>query len=154
MKKSKLVLPTYDAQLTELKIKPKHIKTKISYKLKLYDETLKQTVTKTLLLEGVIAIDFSMNFFDNPIGAEVCGFYEIFAEEEKKRLIEQNFLARREGFLYHGDYDYDEKEENDILNYRPSIEKVLKNIEQYHLYQQETTGGLYSFLTEKEYTLL
>lgn len=27
--------------------------------------------------QNVVAIDFEVNFFDNFIGAELCGFYEI-----------------------------------------------------------------------------
>ena len=75
MKRSQLLLPTFDAQLTELKIIPKCNNTIISYKLKMYDEDLPRRVTKIMRFEDVVAIEFQMNYFENLIGAEVCGFY-------------------------------------------------------------------------------
>ena len=148
MEKSKLLLPTFDAQLSELKVNPKCIGTKVSYKLKMYDQEAQQNVTKVMCFEDVAAIEFRMNYFDNPIGAEVCGFYEIFSPKEKEELLERNFIFRRDGFLFHGDYDYDENNEHDILNYRESVEEIYKVISEYRLFQQQTTGGIYLLLAK------
>ena len=149
MKKSQLALSTYDARLTEMKITPKCLNTKVSYKLKLYDETLERTVDRKMCFEDVAAISFLMNYFDNPIRAEACGFYEIFGKDMKKELLENNFLSRRERFLFHGDYNYEPDDPHDLLNYRESIESVMEEIDQYHLYEQQTTGGTYLILAKR-----
>ncbi|MBO5371824.1 MAG: hypothetical protein J6A75_03785 [Lachnospiraceae bacterium] len=146
--KSKLVLITHDAQLTKLKIIPKCYKTKVSYKLKIYDEKRKKQVKKIFTFKKAAAIEFHMNYFDNPIGAECCGFYEIFDIEEKKAMLERNFHNRKENFLFHGDYDYDAKDEHDLLNYRKDMEEILEKLDEYHLFQQQTTGGVYSILAK------
>ena len=80
------------------------------------------------------------------------GFYEIFSQEEKEEILERNFNFRRDGFLLHGDYDYDPDEEADILNYRESINAVRDELDIYHLYQQQTTGGIY-FLLAKNWSV-
>ena len=98
MEQSQLLLPTYDAQLTELKIIPKRSNATISYKLKMYDEDLQRRVTKTMRFEGAAAIEFQMNYFENLVGAEVCGFYEISQPDRKQGLLERNFMARRDNF--------------------------------------------------------
>ncbi|NLJ88792.1 MAG: hypothetical protein GX327_08505 [Epulopiscium sp.] len=60
--------------------------------------------------ENVAAIEFHMNFFDNPVGAEAWGFYEIFDRAEKEKMLERNFNGRKDGFLFNGDYNYDLKD--------------------------------------------
>lgn len=148
MKKSQLLLSTFDAQLTELKIVPKCGRTTISYKLKLYDEDLQKKVTKIMGFTDVIAAGFQMNYFENLIGAEVCGFYEIFPPEKKQDLLERNFLSRKDNFLFHGDYDYDPDDPHDMLNYRENMEDVLRELDDYHLYEQQTVGGSYFILAK------
>ena len=149
MKVSQLLLPTFDAQLTELKITPKRDNTIISYKLKMYDEDLQRRVTKTMRFEDVIAIEFQMNYFENLIGAEVCGFYEIFHPERKQSLLERNFISRKENHLFHGDYNYDPDDPHDILNYRENIESILRELDDYHLYDQQTIVGSYLILAKR-----
>ncbi|MBQ8518955.1 MAG: hypothetical protein IJ455_05040 [Agathobacter sp.] len=149
MEKSKQLMRTDDACLSELKVKPKCMHTKVSYKLTMYDEELQQKVNKVMTFEDVVAIEFRMNYFDNPIGAECCGFYEIFVQEEKEAMLERNFDFRRESFLFHEDYDYDPEEEADILNYRESIDEIRENIGEYRLFEQQTTGGVYLILAKE-----
>lgn len=149
MKKSKLLLSTFDAQLIELILYPKYNHTKVSYKLKIYEESLYQNVTKTISFEDVLAIEFHINYFDALTDIEVRGFYEIFEREEKEAILERNFLSRKNQILFHGDYNYDPKEPNDLLNNRESIECILKELDEYHLLEQQTTGGIYLFLAKK-----
>ena len=149
MKRSQLLLPTFDAQLTELKIIPKCNNTIISYKLKMYEEDLPRRVTKIMRFEGVAAIEFQMNYFENLIGAEACGFYEIYPPERKKSLLERNFISRKENCLFHGDYNYDPDDPHDILNYRENIERVLRELDDYHLYDQQTIVGSYLILAKR-----
>ena len=149
MKRSQLLLPTFDAQLTELKIVPKCDNTVISYKLKMYDEDLQRRATKIMRFEDVVAIEFQMNYFENTIGSEVCGFYEIFQPERKQGLLEKNFISRKDNYLFHSDYHYDPDDPHDILNYRENIESVLRKLDGYHLYDQQTIGGSYLILAKR-----
>lgn len=149
MEKSKLLLLTFDAQLIELKIIPKCCHTKISYKLKIYDEALHQRVIRTMHFEDVAAIKFCINYFDNPMGAEMRGFYEIFQREKKEDILEKNFILRKNSVLFHNDYNYEPNDPYDLLNNRENIEHILKKIDDYHLLQQQTIGGDYFLLAKK-----
>ena len=79
--------------------------------------------------------------------------YEIFETSYKTELIEKVFENRRNAYLYKGNYIYDAEDENDSLNYRTHINDIIKCIDSYHLYQQETQGGIFQVLA-KGYTLL
>ena len=134
--KSKLLIKTFDGSLKNLKVKPKGINSIVEFTIQYYDYE-------------VVSIDFEVNLFDNCIGAELFGFYEIFQEEKKKELVEKIVRNRRDGFLYHGNYNYDETDENDMLNWRGPMEKLYENIKEYHLYQQQTEGGIYYILANR-----
>ena len=149
MEKAKLLLQTFDAQLTELKIAPKCLHTKVSYKLKMYDEDTGRRVARVMRFEDVAAIGFHMNYFDCLIGSEGCGFYEIFARDKKVELLEENFIRRRNDFLFPGGYNYDAEDPHDLLNYREPMEDILREIDQYRLFQQQTTGGTYTLLAKQ-----
>lgn len=71
---------------------------------------------------------------------------EIFDDEMKISIVEKIFKNRREGVLYTGDYNYDPEDENDHLNYRETIDKIIKEIDKYCLYQQQTQGGIFYIL--------
>lgn len=144
---SKLLIKTFDGSLSDLTLKPKCMDSTVEFKIVYYDYDGDKSLLKAkVLFHEVVAIDFEVNLFDNCIGAELCGFYEIFQVEMKKKIIEKIFRNRLDGFLYHGDYNYDSTEENDTLNWREPIEILFKNIEKYHLYQQQTQGGIYYIL--------
>ena len=38
-----------------------------------------------IIFQQVVAIHFEVNLFDNCIGSELCGFYEIFNVDKKKK---------------------------------------------------------------------
>ena len=61
-------------------------------------------------------------------------------------MIEKIFDNRLEGYLYHGDYDYDPEEEHDMLNPRETFNEIVKEIDKYKLYQQQTQGGIFYIL--------
>lgn len=141
-------MSTYDAHLSQLKVMPKYVRTKVTYKLAMYDE-LEQKVDKKMIFEDVASIEFRMNYFDEPIGAECCGFYERFDKAEKEAMLERNFDFRRDAFLLHGDYNYDSEDEADLLNYRDSIDEIKEKIKDYRLFEQQTTGGVYLILAKE-----
>ena len=144
---SKLLFKTFDGSLLNLKLNPKCLDSSVEFDIEYYDYDGDGALIKAkITFTEVVAIDLEVNLFANCIGSELCGFYEIFLEEKKKEMIEKIFKTRLEGFLYHGDYEYDASEENDILNWREPIEQLYENIDKYHLYQQQTEGGIYYIL--------
>lgn len=143
--KSKLLLNTFDGTLKKLKLAPKCENSKVELGIKYFAKEDVLT-NATMVFEQVIAIDFEVNYFDNFIGAELFGLYEIFDPAAKTSLIEKIFKNRLEGYLYHGNYEYDPHEKNDMLNYREPLEEIIRSINNYHLYQQQTQGGIYYVL--------
>ena len=61
-------------------------------------------------------------------------------------MIEKVFHTRKDGFLLHGNYDYEPDNGHDMLNYRERMQTVDEHLAQYHLYQQQTEGGIYYLL--------
>ncbi|WP_270940679.1 hypothetical protein [Romboutsia lituseburensis] len=143
--KSKLILNTFDGTMKKLSINPKCTDSKVEFNIKYYNE--EDILTKaSIIFKGVIAIDFEINYFDNFIGSELFGFYEIFETAAKINMLEKIFNNRLEGYLYHGNYNYDPNEEHDMLNYREPLNEIIKKIDNYRLYQQETGGGIFYIL--------
>ena len=123
--KSKLILKTFDGTMNKVNINQKSDDTKIEFNIKYYNE--EDILTNALIIfKGVIAIDFQINYFDNFICSELFGFYEIFDDTDKINMIEKIFNERLEVFLYNGDYNYNHKDENNMLNYREPINEIVK----------------------------
>lgn len=153
--KSKLLLPTYDGSLIEFHIHPQCEDTRAEFQIQYYRQTEEEerSVSAVLRFYQVISVDLGVNFFDNPIGAELGGFYEIFDMDTKKQMLEKIFQHRKVGYLIHGDYNYAPEEPADMLNFRPPMDEMQKNLEQYRLYQLQTQGGIYHLLC-KYYKLM
>uniref|UniRef100_UPI0027145874 hypothetical protein n=1 Tax=Anaerotignum sp. TaxID=2039241 RepID=UPI0027145874 len=75
--KSKLLLNTFDGSLKKIKLKPKCENSRVELGIKYFAKEDIPT-NATIVFEQVIAIDFEVNCFDNFIGAELFGLYEIF----------------------------------------------------------------------------
>lgn len=144
---SRLLIKTYDGSLVNLKLKPKCMNSTVEFNIKYYDED-DSLVKAKMIFSEVVSIDFEINLFDNDIGAELSGFYEIMNVKKKKEMVEKIFKNRLDGFLYHGDYNYDADDEHDMLNWRESVEELYQNLDQYKLYQQQTQGGIYYILAK------
>lgn len=150
--KSKLILRTFDGTMEELKLTPCNKNTKVGFQIKYYNE-MDIWTKASIIFEGVISVDFGINYFSNCMGSDLGGFYEIFENDYKIQLIEKIFENRRQGYLLHGDYDYDSTDDNDSLNNRESIEDILKQLDCYHLYQQQVYSGIFLVLA-KSYCLV
>lgn len=152
---SKLLLSTHDGSLTECRIRPHSDETEVEFAIQYYrrKDGEEQNVSAVLRFSQVVSVDAEVNFFDNPIGAELGGFYEILDEDFKRQMLEKVFQNRKDGYLFHGDYDYDPQEPADILNFRPPMEEMLGELEQCRLFQQQTQGGIYHILC-KRYELI
>ena len=144
---SKLILKTFDGSMKKATINPKFLNTKIEFKFKYYNANDELTNAITTF-KGVVAVDFEINYFDNYIGSELCGLYEIFHRTYKIDMIEKVFQNRLKHFLIHDNYHYDENEENDMLNYRENFNEIVNKIDEYHLYEQQTEGGIFSILAK------
>lgn len=144
---SKLLLKTFDGSMSRLMITPKCDQTEVELDIQYYDYDGDKTLKKACIrFHSVISIDFEINYFDNCIGAELFGFYEIGWPEKKREMIEKVFHTRKDGFLLHGNYDYEPDNGHDMLNYRERMQTVDEHLAQYHLYQQQTEGGIYYLL--------
>ena len=152
IEKSKLIVKTFDGSMKKLNILPKNKETKIELEIDYYDDNDKKT-NAMLSFDKVIAIDFRVNYFESCIGSELGGFYEIFDKSYKIQIIEDVFQNRLNGYLYHGDYNYDAKDEHDSLNYRYEINEIMKCIDSYHVYQQQIDAGIL-LVVAKAYTIL
>lgn len=141
--KSNLLINTYDGSLLELRVRPQCRETTVEFDITYYDEEDK-SVSAVLIFENVISVDFEVNYFDNYIGAELFGFYEIEDRDRKRDMIERIFENRKEGYLASGAYDYDAEDEHDMLNCRQEFDEI--DPAAYHLYQQQTQGGVYHIL--------
>ncbi len=147
--RSKLLLGTFDGALREVEIQPEKKYSKVKCKVQYYDEKADGIAVKAkIVFQHVVAIRFCVNQFENTIGAELGGFYEISDRDKKKEMLEKNFSGRREGYLYHGNYQYDPEDGADMLNYRDNLERVEKKLDRYHLYQLQTVGGMYELLAK------
>ena len=96
--RSKLLLATFDGSLEKIKIKPEREYSRVKCKVRYYEEKAEGAVVKAeIVFDHVVAIAFFVNQFENTIGAELGGFYEIFDRGKKKEMLERNFVRRREG---------------------------------------------------------
>lgn len=138
----KLLVQNFDGSMERLEVLPEHGESKAVFHMRYWDEE-GGPVEAVLTFYHVIAISFSVNYFDNPMGAELFGLYEIEDEAEKVKLIRENFRIRRREFLLAGYDGYDPEDENDLLNYTGELDRMLSKAGSYHLYQQQTQGGTY-----------
>ncbi|MDU5106472.1 hypothetical protein [Clostridium sp.] len=143
--KAKLILNNFDGTMNKININPKSINSKIDFEIKYYNEDAILTNALITFTE-VIAVDFQVNYFNNCTNSDLWGLYEIFDDNSKIEMIEKIFNSRLNGYLSTGDYNYSPDNENDTLNYRESINKTIKQINKYKLYQQNTEGGIYYIL--------
>lgn len=142
---AKLLLANFDGTMGRLELTVRGEATQAVFHTRFWDEADRLTGA-ALVFSEVIAVSFAVNYFDNPIGAELFGLYEIEDEGEKVRLIQKNFETRRRRFLLAGYDGYDPEDPHDMLNNRTEIERALGKMDRYHLYEQQTQGGTYRLL--------
>ena len=142
MEKGKLILANFDARISDITIKPKNTRTKIIMKSKMYDESGEQKNVK-IVFSDVAAIDFRINFFDNMIGAEVLGLYQIEDKSFVDNLVKNIFERRKEIYLLEGHYDYDEDEPADMLNVLDLGGRFKQEADSYSAYVQNVDAGVY-----------
>ena len=142
--RTKLLLANFDGTMSRLEVLPACQDTRVLLYTQYWNRE-DQLVSVELEFSGVVAADFSVNYLDNPIGSELCGFYELEDEEEKMRLLRENFDRRRRDFLLTG-YQLQEDDPGELLNDFELLEQV--SLGAYHLYEQQTMGGVYRILAK------
>lgn len=148
MKKGKLILANFDARISDITIKSKNTRTKVIIKSKMYNESDEQRNVKILFSE-VAAIDFRINFFDNMIGAEAFGLYQIEDKQFIDSLVKDIFERRKELYLLEGNYNYDEDDPADMLNVLDLGGRFEQEAESYNAYVQNVDAGVYIILAKK-----
>ena len=143
MEKAKLILANFDARISKIDIKPKNKNTKVILSSRMYNEKIDENETVKLIFKDVATIDFRINYFDNMIGAEVFGLYEIMDRAFIEMLAKNNFERRKEIYLLEGNYDYDEDDEHDMLNSFDIMNTFAKECDSYHTYVQNVDAGVY-----------
>lgn len=143
MKKGKIVLANFDARISKIDIKPKNKSTKIMISSKMYNEVTDKKENVKIVFSDVAAIDFRINFFDNCIGAEALGLYQITDRKFVEKLTKEIFERRKEIYLLEGDYNYDENEPADMLNVFDLCGTFSEEIERYRAYVQNVDAGVY-----------
>ena len=152
-KNAKLVLANFDARISKIDIRPNNKHTKVSISSLMYNNEIHQKETVKLVFVDVAAIDFRINCFDNMIGAEGMGLYEIFDKKFIERVVKANFEQRKEIYLLEGDYDYDEDDECDMLNVFDLMNIFSEEKDCYHAYVQNVDAGVY-IIVAKELQIL
>ena len=153
MEKAVCLARTFDGTLEKMTLRPKCRKSKATFRLEYYPPDQDTLCPGKLVFSKVAALDMEVNLFENPVGAELGGFYELFDETEKRSMVERLFQNRRACYLSTGHYaDYTPEDPSDMLNFRATVEELLGCLDTYHLYQLETMGGVFRILA-REYTL-
>ena len=149
MKKAKLVLANFDARIPNISLRPKNLSTKVTISCKMYDTSLKDDKLVKIVFSGVAAVDFRVNYFDNMIGAEVMGLYQIEDRAFIEKLVKDIFERRKEIYLLEGHYDYDENEPADMLNVMDLYGDFTKDMDSYSAYVQNVDAGVYVIVAKE-----
>ena len=143
MKNAKLILANFDARLSKIEVKPKNNQTKAILSTRMYNEITDEKENAKIIFEDVAAVEFRINFFDSLIGAESCGLYEIVDRAFIDKMVQDNFVRRKEVYLLEGDYNYDEDDEHDMLNVLDLMGTFAAGKDSYHAYVQNVDAGVY-----------
>lgn len=149
MKKAKRVLANFDARIPNISLRPKNLSTKVTVSCKMYEEASGEKKTVKLVFTGVAAIDFRVNYFDNMIGAEACGLYQVEDRAFVEKLVRDIFERRKEIYLLEGDYDYDENEPADMLNVLDLSGDFMRDMDSYSAYIQNVDAGVYIIVAKE-----
>lgn len=141
---TKLLMANFDGRMPQLEVLPACGDTRVLLHIQYWNGE-DQLVSGKLEFFGVVAVGFSVNYLDNPIGAELCGLYELEDEWEKARLLQENVDRRRRDFLLTG-YQLQEDDPGEFLNHSQTLEEVSPAA--YHYYEQQTLGGVYRILAK------
>lgn len=148
MKTGKLLVKNFDARISKIEIEPKGASSKIAILSKMYDENTDKKTNVKIIFDDVAAIEFCINYFDNMMGAEAFGLYEIADIDFVDSVVKRNFERRREVYLLEGDYEYNPNEPADMLNAFDLLGIYQKEKEKYHAFIQNVDAGVYIIIAK------
>lgn len=148
MKKTNLLYHTFDGNLQTISVVPKHLKTKCSFQIELWNEEEQKKTILTLDFDHVAALEFSMNFCDNGDGADLGGFYKVPGKKQKRKLLERNFKRRKKDWLMTRLSEYNPDDPDDVLNNRENVDKLEEKLKKYSLYLLQSMGGAWLILAK------
>lgn len=148
MKAGRLLVKNFDARIPKIEIKPKGSNSKIVVLSNMYDENSDKKINVKINFDDVAAIEFCINYFDNMIGAEALGLYEIEDIDFVDSVVKRNFERRREVYLIEGDYAYDPSEPADMLNVFDLLGIYQKEKEKFHAFVQNVDAGVYIIIAK------
>lgn len=148
MKAGRLLVKNFDARIPKIEIKPRGSSSKIVIVSKMYDENDHRKRDVKISFDGVAAIEFCINYFDNTIGAEALGLYEIEDINFVDSIVRRNFERRREVYLLEGDYAYDPNEPADLLNAFDLSGTYQKEKAAYRVFVQNVDAGVYIIIAK------
>lgn len=138
---AKLLYPTFDGDAQQFTLWPRYMASGCSFLLELWNEPKQRRERVLLLFRQAAAVEVSLNLWDARMGADLGGFYELYGKKEKRKLLQRNFKRRKKGWLLPGDYDYDPDDPQDGLNDRMELNRLLEQLDDYHLYLLQSWGG-------------
>lgn len=149
MKAGRLLVKNFDARIPEIEIRPEGSSSKIVILSEMYDENPDRKMNIKIRFEDVAAIEFCINYFDNMIGTEAFGLYEIEDTEFVDSVVKRNFERRKEVYLLEGDYKYNPGEPADMLNVFDLLGTYQKERKQYHAFVQNVDAGVYIIIAKR-----
>lgn len=153
MKSGKLLIANFDARIPKIEIKPKAAQSKVIISSNMYDETDQKKIRVKIQFDDVAAIEFKINYFDNMMGAEAFGLYEIQDSDFIESVLKSNFERRREVYRLEGGYNYDENDPADLLNTFDLSGTYESEKEEYHAFVQNVDAGIY-IIVAKAYQVI
>ena len=137
------ILANFDARISKISILPENKSTRVVMESQMYDELSVIKKSVSIVFTDVAAIDFRINYFDNMVGSEAFGLYQISDRQFIERLVKEIFERRKEIYLLEGDYDYDEADRSEMLNTLDIYGNFFPVMNNYCVYAQNVDAGVY-----------
>ena len=94
MAKANRILANFDARISKIEILPENRATKVVMESSMRDALSGRNRRVTIVFSDVAAIDFRINYFDNAIGSEAAGLYQIVEQQFAENLVKEIFERR------------------------------------------------------------
>ena len=143
MAKANRILANFDVRISKIEILPENRATKVVMESSMRDALSGRNRRVTIVFSDVAAIDFRINYFDNAIGSEAAGLYQIVEQQFAENLVKEIFERRRALYLLEGDYDYHADDPGDLLNTLDVYGSFMPMADHYGVFIQNVDAGGY-----------
>lgn len=148
MQAGRLILKNFDARIPKIEIEPNGSGSKIVVSSKMYDENDDKAIHAEIHFDEVAAIEFCVNYFDNGVGSEGAGLYEIADMDFVDSVVRRNFERRKEVYLLESDYAYNPSDPADLLNSFDLFGRYQKEKHTYRAFVQNVDAGVYVIIAK------